>query len=140
MVYGFLILLFSQLAYLPDRKREYVTEEDAGSYASELSVEGRDEITNLDELVKDFKRNRKRGMLGWFKLKVCSCASKRTLFICVYFEMDLVCYDVILVLKRDNHGISLIHYCSCFSFQVSSSYFSFPFTVILHALSTSSHI
>ncbi|KAH8515878.1 hypothetical protein H0E87_004340 [Populus deltoides] len=58
-----------ELAYLPDRKREYMTEEDAGSYASELSVEGRDEITNLDELVKDFKRNRRRGMLGWFKLK-----------------------------------------------------------------------
>ncbi|KAJ6685385.1 KINESIN-LIKE PROTEIN KIN-7C MITOCHONDRIAL [Salix purpurea] len=58
-----------ELAYLPDRKREYVTEEDAGSYASELSVEGRDEITNGDELVKDFKRNRRRGMLGWFKLK-----------------------------------------------------------------------
>lgn len=58
-----------ELAYLPDRKRESMTEEDAGSYASELSVEGRDEITNLDELVKDFKRNRRRGMLGWFKLK-----------------------------------------------------------------------
>ncbi|KAL9359151.1 hypothetical protein Peur_047274 [Populus x canadensis] len=58
-----------ELAYLPDRKREYMTEEDARSYASELSVEGRDEITNLDELVKDFKRNRRRGMLGWFKLK-----------------------------------------------------------------------
>ncbi|KAL3572816.1 hypothetical protein D5086_026720 [Populus alba] len=58
-----------ELAYLPDRKREYMAEEDAGSYASELSVEGRDEITNLDELVKDFKRNRRRGMLGWFKLK-----------------------------------------------------------------------
>lgn len=31
---------------------------------------------------------------------------------CVYFEMDLVRYDVILVVKRDNHGISSIHYCS----------------------------
>ncbi|KAJ6374442.1 hypothetical protein OIU78_030043 [Salix suchowensis] len=31
-----------ELAYLPGRKREYVTEEDAGSYASELSVQGRD--------------------------------------------------------------------------------------------------
>lgn len=80
MVYGFLILLLLQLAYLPDRKREYMTEEDAGSYASELSVEGRDEITNLDELVKDFKRNRRRGMLGWFKLKVRSCALKEDPF------------------------------------------------------------
>lgn len=59
-----------QLAYLPDRKREYVVEDDAGSYVSGLSAEGRDDITNIDELVKDFKRNRRRGMLGWFKLKV----------------------------------------------------------------------
>lgn len=61
-----------QLAYLPDKKREYLVDDDAGSYASEISVEGRDEITNLDELVKDYKRNKKRGMLGWFKLKVSS--------------------------------------------------------------------
>lgn len=59
-----------QLAYLPDKKREYVIDDDALSHASELSVEGRDDITNLDELVKDYKRNRRRGMLGWFKLKV----------------------------------------------------------------------
>lgn len=59
-----------QLAYLPDKKREYVIDDDALSYASELSVEGRDDVTNLDELVKDYKRNRRRGMLGWFKLKV----------------------------------------------------------------------
>ncbi|XP_040364017.1 kinesin-like protein KIN-7C, mitochondrial isoform X1 [Rosa chinensis] len=58
-----------ELAYLPDKKREYVIDDDALSHASELSVEGRDDITNLDELVKDYKRNRRRGMLGWFKLK-----------------------------------------------------------------------
>ncbi|XVE95514.1 hypothetical protein REPUB_Repub02eG0104100 [Reevesia pubescens] len=58
-----------ELAYLPDRKREYMIDDDAGSCASELSVEGRDDVTNLDELVKDYKRNRRRGMLGWFKLK-----------------------------------------------------------------------
>lgn len=61
---------FMQLAYLPDKKREYVVDDDAQSYASELSVEGRDDVTNLDEVVKDYKRNRRRGMLGWFKLKV----------------------------------------------------------------------
>lgn len=59
-----------QLAYLPDRKREYIIDDDAGSCASELSVEGRDDVTHLDELVKDYKRNKRRGMLGWFKLKV----------------------------------------------------------------------
>ncbi|GAV71948.1 Kinesin domain-containing protein [Cephalotus follicularis] len=58
-----------ELAYLPDRKREYMIEDDAGSHASELSPEGMDDVTNLDELVKDYKRNRKRGMLGWFKLR-----------------------------------------------------------------------
>ncbi|XWS21650.1 hypothetical protein CRYUN_Cryun30bG0072600 [Craigia yunnanensis] len=58
-----------ELAYLPDRKREYIIDDDAGSCASELSVEGRDDVTNLDELVKDYKRNRRRGMLGWFKLR-----------------------------------------------------------------------
>ncbi|WCJ44381.1 Kinesin-like protein KIN-7E chloroplastic [Euphorbia peplus] len=57
-----------ELAYLPDRKREYTVEEDAGSYASELSADRGDD-TNLDELMKDYKRNRKRGMLGWFKLR-----------------------------------------------------------------------
>ncbi|GKU87612.1 hypothetical protein SLEP1_g1982 [Rubroshorea leprosula] len=58
-----------ELAYLPDRKREYLIDDDAGSCASEISLDGRDEVTSMDELVKDYKRNKKRGMLGWFKLK-----------------------------------------------------------------------
>ncbi|KAI4307253.1 hypothetical protein L6164_030459 [Bauhinia variegata] len=58
-----------ELAYLPDRKRDQLIDDDAGSYASELSVDGKNDITNLDELVKDYKRNKKRGMLGWFKLR-----------------------------------------------------------------------
>ncbi|XP_040998427.1 kinesin-like protein KIN-7C, mitochondrial isoform X2 [Juglans microcarpa x Juglans regia] len=58
-----------ELAYLPDRKREYVIDDDAGSHASELSFEGRDDVMNIDELVKDYKKNRKRGMLGWFKVR-----------------------------------------------------------------------
>lgn len=63
-----------QLAYLPDRKREYMINDDAGSCASEISMEVRED-TNTEELVKDYKRNRRRGMLGWFKLKVGSCFS-----------------------------------------------------------------
>lgn len=63
-------LVLMQLAYLPDRKREYMIGDDTGSFDSELS-EGRSDITYLDDLVKDYKRNRRRGMLGWFKLKVC---------------------------------------------------------------------
>lgn len=58
-----------ELAYLPDRKREYIIDDDAGSYVSELSADARDDITNLDELVKDYKRSRRRGMLGWFKMR-----------------------------------------------------------------------
>lgn len=61
-----------QLAYLPDRKREYIIDDDAGSYVSELSADARDDITNLDELVKDYKKSRRRGMLGWFKMRVRS--------------------------------------------------------------------
>ncbi|KAF5725318.1 centromere-associated protein E-like isoform X1 [Tripterygium wilfordii] len=58
-----------ELAYLPERKQEYMIEDDIGSHASEVSAEGRDDATNLDELVKDYKRNRRRGMIGWFKMK-----------------------------------------------------------------------
>ncbi|KAL9449776.1 hypothetical protein AB3S75_011661 [Citrus x aurantiifolia] len=58
-----------ELAYLPDRKREYIIDDDAGSYVSELSADARDDITNLDELVKDYKKSRRRGMLGWFKMR-----------------------------------------------------------------------
>ncbi|KAK2659463.1 hypothetical protein Ddye_005996 [Dipteronia dyeriana] len=58
-----------ELAYLPDRKREYTGNDDAGSYTSDLSVEARDDVTNLDDLVKDYKRSQRRGMLGWFKMR-----------------------------------------------------------------------
>ncbi|KAK1375633.1 hypothetical protein POM88_031826 [Heracleum sosnowskyi] len=58
-----------ELAYLPDRKRELMLEDDAGSISSETSAYGRSEVTDLDELMKDYRKNTKRGMLGWFKLK-----------------------------------------------------------------------
>ncbi|KAF9608983.1 hypothetical protein IFM89_012322 [Coptis chinensis] len=58
-----------ELAYLPNRKREYMIDDDAGSLDSEFSVEGRCDFTSLDEFAKDDKRNRKRGMLSWFKLR-----------------------------------------------------------------------
>lgn len=59
-----------QLAYLPDSKRECIIDDDIGSVDSESSVDGRIGFTNLDELAQDNKRNTRRGMLGWFKLKV----------------------------------------------------------------------
>lgn len=58
-----------ELAYLPDRKRELMLDDDAGSISSETSTYGRSEVTDLDELMKDYRKNTKRGMLGWFKLK-----------------------------------------------------------------------
>ncbi|KAH7681080.1 Plus-end-directed kinesin ATPase protein [Dioscorea alata] len=58
-----------ELAYLPDRKREYVIEDDVASLDSEFSGEGRTDLSSLDESIRFDKKNRMRGMLGWFKLK-----------------------------------------------------------------------
>ncbi|KAJ1271064.1 hypothetical protein BS78_06G100400 [Paspalum vaginatum] len=58
-----------ELVYLPDRKREYFIEDDNVSLDSELSLEGKLDLNNPDESARFDRRNRKRGMLGWFKLK-----------------------------------------------------------------------
>ncbi|KAM0923546.1 hypothetical protein ACQ4PT_005464 [Festuca glaucescens] len=58
-----------ELAYLPDRKREYCTEDDDVSLDSEFSIEAKLDSHNSDEPIRFDRRNRKRGMLGWFKLK-----------------------------------------------------------------------
>lgn len=58
-----------ELAYLPDRKREYSIEDDDVSLDSEFSIEAKLDANNSDESVRFDRRNRKRGMLGWFKLK-----------------------------------------------------------------------
>lgn len=58
-----------ELVYLPDRKREYIIDDDVGSLDSEFSVEGRLDSGSLDEPIRFDKRNRRRGMLGWFKLR-----------------------------------------------------------------------
>nr|CAH67300.1 OSIGBa0102D10.3 [Oryza sativa] len=58
-----------ELAYLPDRKREYSMEDDDVSLDSEFSVEGKLDSNNPDESLRFDRRNRRRGMLGWFKLK-----------------------------------------------------------------------
>lgn len=65
-----------QLAYLPDRKREYIIDDDVGSIDSEFLGEGQFGINVLDDTVKFEKKNRKRGMLGWFKMKVRYLISK----------------------------------------------------------------
>uniref|UniRef100_A0A0E0DEG3 Kinesin motor domain-containing protein n=1 Tax=Oryza meridionalis TaxID=40149 RepID=A0A0E0DEG3_9ORYZ len=58
-----------ELAYLPDRKREYSIEDDDVSLDSEFSIEGKLDSNNPDESLRFDRRNRRRGMLGWFKLK-----------------------------------------------------------------------
>lgn len=57
-----------ELAYLPDRKRDYIIEDDVGSIDLEISGECRSTNNSLEPLKFD-KKNRKRGMLGWLKLK-----------------------------------------------------------------------
>ncbi|KAJ3675228.1 hypothetical protein LUZ60_004270 [Juncus effusus] len=56
-----------ELAYLPDRKRDYFLDDDVASHdSSEISVGG----GKLDDDPARFdKRNRKRGMLSWLKIK-----------------------------------------------------------------------
>ncbi|GJN27586.1 hypothetical protein PR202_gb15618 [Eleusine coracana subsp. coracana] len=63
-----LVNLKLKLAYLPDRKRDF-TDDDDISLDSELSLEGKLDLNNPDESVRFDRRNHKRGMLGWFKLK-----------------------------------------------------------------------
>lgn len=58
-----------ELAYLPDGKREYAIDrdDDDGSLSSEVMMEGCVNMAHLDEMAKDHKKNRRKGMLGWFK-------------------------------------------------------------------------
>ncbi|XP_027329853.1 kinesin-like protein KIN-7C, mitochondrial [Abrus precatorius] len=58
-----------ELAYLPDKKRDTWFNEGTGSHTSVPSAEEKDDVTNLEELGKDYKRSKRRGMLGWLKLR-----------------------------------------------------------------------
>ncbi|PWA96635.1 P-loop containing nucleoside triphosphate hydrolases superfamily protein [Artemisia annua] len=58
-----------ELVHLPDKKRGIFLDDDSGSIDSEFSGQGKSDMTNLDELVNDYRKNRRKGMLGWFKLK-----------------------------------------------------------------------
>ncbi|KAL4583077.1 hypothetical protein LXL04_007641 [Taraxacum kok-saghyz] len=53
-----------ELVYLPEKKRGMFLDDDSGT--GSIDSEGK---ADLDELVKDYRKNRRRGMLGWFKLK-----------------------------------------------------------------------
>ncbi|KAK4801578.1 hypothetical protein SAY86_022065 [Trapa natans] len=56
-----------KLAYLPDRRGKNEIG-DGGNYASGPSFGRMDEKSYLADLVKDFKRNRRHEMFGWFKV------------------------------------------------------------------------
>lgn len=72
---------FSQLAYLPDRRKENMADDNARSTASEHFKEPRAGTSSLDEMTKDRKKNKSRGgMLGWLKLKVSSTLLRTILF------------------------------------------------------------
>ncbi|WOL11843.1 kinesin-like protein KIN-7E, chloroplastic [Canna indica] len=58
-----------ELAYLPDRKREYLIDDEDDKMDSDLASEGKLETISLDEPLRFDKRNRRSGMLGWFKLR-----------------------------------------------------------------------
>ncbi|XP_031473876.1 kinesin-like protein KIN-7E, chloroplastic isoform X1 [Nymphaea colorata] len=58
-----------ELVYLPDRKRDYLFDDDVGSLDSELSAGARCDGISLEELKKDYKKGKRRGMLSWLKLR-----------------------------------------------------------------------
>ena len=62
-----------QLAYLPDKRRDLVLEDDddAGLGGELESREGKDGIGTEDSCKDEKKAIKKRGMLAWFKLRVC---------------------------------------------------------------------
>ncbi|XP_024544970.1 kinesin-like protein KIN-7C, mitochondrial [Selaginella moellendorffii] len=60
-----------ELAYLPDKRRGFIGDEDDELDVDlpELSSDGKSESANGDDVHKDDKKPKKRGMLGWFKTK-----------------------------------------------------------------------
>jgi centromeric protein E len=62
------------LAYLPDKRRDLILEDDdEGGQGgdSEARGEGRDSVGTEDSCKDEKKAIKKRGMLAWFKLRVC---------------------------------------------------------------------
>ncbi|KAH9321253.1 hypothetical protein KI387_015892, partial [Taxus chinensis] len=57
-----------ELAYLPDRRRDFMID-DEDSHDSEFSTEGKGDNNFIEETSKDEKKNKKHGMLNWFKLR-----------------------------------------------------------------------
>ncbi|KAF3781235.1 Kinesin-related protein 11 [Nymphaea thermarum] len=60
-----IVLLKQKLAYLPYKRRDFIIDEEA--IDTYVSAEGRS--NNVEEIVKEEKRNRKHGLLNWFKTR-----------------------------------------------------------------------
>ncbi|KAL8257158.1 hypothetical protein R6Q59_029199 [Mikania micrantha] len=60
-----------ELVYLPEKKRGIFIDDDDDDKSIDSVVlrQEKSDFENLDELVKDYRKNRRKGMLGWFKLK-----------------------------------------------------------------------
>lgn len=63
-----------QLAYLPDKRRELAFDDDdeLNHAGSELEQAADGNATGVDDSGREEKKTKRRGMLGWFKLRV-SC-------------------------------------------------------------------
>nr|GMD87274.1 kinesin-like protein KIN-7C, mitochondrial isoform X1 [Ipomoea batatas] len=81
-------------------------DDDIGSINSEVSAYDRVDVSDLDELVKDYKRNRRRGLLGCFKLKVKFSLSLS--FLCSWCSNEK---QIILLLGSGAKLLSHIHIC-----------------------------
>jgi hypothetical protein len=82
-----------QLAYLPDKRRDLILEEDeeeCQGLADEGTTEGRGDYSGTDDNTQEEKKsNKKRGMLAWFKIRVRSCLDYLC-FLCLHVH----CYCI----------------------------------------------
>ncbi|KAI3717599.1 hypothetical protein L1987_69324 [Smallanthus sonchifolius] len=63
-----------ELPYLQEKKQGIFIDDDddddaAGSIDSEVLGHGKSYLANLNGPVKAYRKNRRKGILGWFKLK-----------------------------------------------------------------------
>ncbi|CAK9212319.1 unnamed protein product [Sphagnum troendelagicum] len=69
-----------ELAYLPEKRRDSVLDDDEGRSQIgpdevQLECKGEDTIGMDDAMTQEKKAIKKRGMLGWFKLRVSGCTA-----------------------------------------------------------------
>lgn len=91
-----------------------IINDDGGNYASALSLGRRDVESDLDESVKYFKGNRRRGMFGWFKAKVSSDKGLllNYLFCCCYLVHQGRGIEIFCQISS-HESLGKIVICSC---------------------------